>query len=61
MSKHKMYTEDEIKRAIKMKIAYVDKEGTEELFEAEDNCTHVIKTSTGGGVECMRCGGWFCY
>lgn len=57
--KHEKYTEEEIALFLNKNLAYEDK--TEELYEADADCNHVIKNSCGGGVECMRCGGWFCY
>lgn len=33
----------------------------EELYDADPNCKHIIVEADGGGVECTKCGGWFCY
>ena len=36
----------------------------EELWGADPNCEHDIRAKTmseGGGVECTKCKGWFCY
>ncbi len=30
------------------------------LFDADPNCIHEIKNKW-SGVECVKCGGWFCY
>ena len=32
-----------------------------ELWDADPNCWHEIKSSSGGGVHCTKCRGWFCY
>lgn len=33
----------------------------EELWDADPNCEHEITYPPGGGVKCVKCGGWFCY
>lgn len=58
MSKHKVYTEKEIKDALNSETAQIDKKC--ELYEADEGCNHIVKSADGGGIECMRCGGWFC-
>lgn len=32
-----------------------------ELYDAEDDCDHVLANGIGGGVVCIYCYGWFCY
>ena len=36
-------------------------EGEEELWDANPNCKHKIINASGGGVKCIKCGGWFCF
>lgn len=31
------------------------------LWDADPNCEHVEEAQSGGGVKCIKCGGWFCY
>jgi hypothetical protein len=31
------------------------------LHKDDKNCKHLIDTSKWSGVECVKCGGWFCY
>jgi hypothetical protein len=33
----------------------------EELWHADPNCQHDIRSAPGGGVKCSKCPGWFCY
>ena len=33
---------------------------SDELFGADPDCVHIIK-SKWSGVECIKCGAWFCY
>lgn len=33
----------------------------DELWNADPNCKHRIECASGGGVRCVKCGGWFCY
>jgi hypothetical protein len=33
----------------------------EELWNADPNCKHKIVNANGGGIRCIKCGGWFCY
>lgn len=33
----------------------------ESLYDADPECQHNIVDSSGGGVRCTKCGGWFCY
>ena len=36
----------------------------EELWGADPDCDHEIRAKTmseGGGIECVKCKGWFCY
>lgn len=40
---------------------YVGNSKWEELYDADESCRHLVKGSSGGGVECVKCGGWFCY
>jgi hypothetical protein len=30
------------------------------LWSADPECEHYITFRLGGGVECIRCGGWYC-
>lgn len=32
-----------------------------ELYNADENCKHEIIHASGGGIKCIKCGGWFCY
>lgn len=32
-----------------------------ELWDADPDCEHDIKPAFGGGVNCTKCGGWFCF
>jgi hypothetical protein len=32
-----------------------------ELWDADPNCDHEIRSAQGGGEECSKCSGWFCY
>jgi hypothetical protein len=34
---------------------------TEDLHDADAECTHAVKDAPGGGVKCIYCPGWFCY
>lgn len=31
------------------------------LWNALVGCDHDIKCAPGGGIKCIKCGGWFCY
>ena len=33
----------------------------EELWDADDDCDHEIEDAPGGGVRCVKCGGWMCF
>lgn len=36
----------------------------EVLYDADPNCKHEVRAKEmheGGGVECRKCKGWFCY
>ena len=33
----------------------------EELWDADPKCDHEIIDPPGGGIKCIKCGGWFCY
>ena len=33
----------------------------EELWDANPNCKHKIINASGGGVKCIKYGGWFCF
>lgn len=33
----------------------------EELYQADPKCDHYIIPASGGGIKCIKCGGWFCY
>lgn len=59
MSKHQVYTEEEIITALKSGVAEHNTDST--LYDSDENCDHIIKASLSGGIECMKCGGWFCY
>ncbi len=32
-----------------------------ELWGAHAYCWHELEDKSGGGVECIHCGGWFCF
>lgn len=34
---------------------------TDELWGGDDNCEHQVYGKPRGGIECVKCGGWFCY
>ncbi len=31
------------------------------LYDADENCEHDEQPALGGGVKCVKCGGWFCF
>lgn len=35
-------------------------EEIQELYDADEECEHEIKEKM-SGIECVKCGGWFCY
>ena len=52
--------EDTGKRVFKRHLYLVDKEN-QELFGSDFYCEHDIIAKQRGGVECRKCGGWFCF
>jgi hypothetical protein len=30
------------------------------LYNADPNCKHEVYGASGGGVKCIKCGGWYC-
>lgn len=32
----------------------------DKLYQADENCKHLTRCASGGGIECVKCGGWFC-
>jgi hypothetical protein len=32
-----------------------------DLFDEDPDCLHILSPRPGGGVECSKCKGWFCY
>ena len=30
------------------------------LYNADPKCLHLIRSASGGGIKCERCGGWYC-
>jgi hypothetical protein len=34
---------------------------TDELYDADPECKHEVKSAVGGGVKCTKCPGWFCF
>lgn len=66
MSKHSVVprycnlTKEEEDELVKERLLY--REGEEDyLFDADEDCHHLTRGASGGGVECVKCGGWFCY
>lgn len=47
----------------KSKICNKCKNGSKlsELYNANPNCIHSIRSSSNGGVYCIKCNGWFCF
>lgn len=35
-------------------------DGKTVLWGAEVGCEHEIQLANGGGIKCVKCGGWFC-
>lgn len=33
----------------------------DELYDADPNCDHETVDVPGGGINCTKCHGWFCY
>lgn len=33
----------------------------DELYDADPDCKHNVVSSSGGGVHCTKCTGWFCF
>ena len=31
------------------------------LWDADPDCDHEVVDAPGGGVVCLKCGGWFCW
>ena len=36
---------------------YTERRG---LCNADPNCKHEVYSASGGGVKCIKCGGWYC-
>lgn len=45
----------------KSRAAGEREEREQELWDADANCAHVVKSAPGGGIRCIKCRGWFCY
>lgn len=48
-------------RALKHKPLPFDPLDATDLFNADPACKHVIRQGENGGVQCVKCGGWFCF
>lgn len=31
------------------------------LYDADEECDHDVQSASGGGTECTKCKGWFCF
>lgn len=49
-----------LKMGIDTKPNTIKKEKPTVLYNADPKCDHQIK-SKWSGIECVKCGGWFCY
>jgi len=55
------YEKEELNRRRRELDKALCDEAEEELWEADPDCKHNIADDPGGGIKCIKCGGWFCF